>query len=131
MPTMVQAGVYSSVLHYLKAVEATAGKDSTAVMAKMKETPSEDPLFGKGEILANGRHIHDMYLFRVKAPDASKGEWDYYEQIATIPAAEAFKGLAILVVVSGCGVAAVNALVVFGDQVLVVDAALETLRCLR
>lgn len=98
MPTMVQAGVYSSVLHYLKAVEATAGKDSTAVMAKMKETPSEDPLFGKGEIMANGRHVHDMYLFRVKAPDASKGDWDYYEQVATIPAAEAFKSLAD----SGC-----------------------------
>ena len=98
MPTMVQAGVYASVLHYLKAVEATGGKDSAAVMAKMKEMPSEDPLFGKGQIQANGRHIHDMYLFRVKAPDASEGEWDYYEQVATIPAAEAFRPVAE----SGC-----------------------------
>ena len=91
MPTMVQAGVYASVLHYLKAVEATGGKDSTAVMAKMKEMPSDDPLFGKGQIEANGRHIHDMYLFRVKAPDASKGEWDYYDTVTTIPAADAFR----------------------------------------
>ena len=93
MPTMVHAGVYASVLHYLKAVEATKGKDTAALMAKMKETPSEDPLFGKGQIRADGRHVHDMYLFEVKKPEESKGEWDLYKTIATIPAAEAFRPL--------------------------------------
>lgn len=94
MPTMVHAGVYASVLHYLKAVEATKGKDAAAVMAKMKETPSDDPLFGKGEIRADGRHVHDMYLFEVKKPEESKADWDLYKTVATIPAAEAFRPLA-------------------------------------
>ena len=94
MPTMVHAGVYASVLHYLKAVEATGGKDSTAVIASMKQTPTADPLFGAGEVRADGRVIHDMYLFKVKAPADSKGAWDYYEKLATIPAAEAFRPLA-------------------------------------
>ncbi|MDR6756840.1 branched-chain amino acid transport system substrate-binding protein [Mycoplana sp. BE70] len=94
MPTMVHAGVYASVLHYLKAVEATKGKDTAAVMAKMKETPSEDPLFGKGEVRADGRHVHDMYLFEVKKPEESTAEWDLYKTVATIPAAEAFRPLA-------------------------------------
>ncbi len=91
MPTMVHAGVYSSVLHYLKAVEATGTKEAEAVMAEMKATPTEDPLFGKGEVRADGRKIHDMYLFRVKSPDQSEGPWDYYETIATIPAERAFR----------------------------------------
>ncbi len=94
MPTMVQAGVYAGVLHYLKAVDTLDGKDATAVMAKMKETPTDDPLFGKGTIRADGRKIHDMYLFKVKAPDQSKGEWDYYETVATISADKAFRPLA-------------------------------------
>ncbi|RUM96016.1 ABC transporter substrate-binding protein [Pseudaminobacter arsenicus] len=94
MPTMVQAGVYASVLHYLKAVDAIKGKDPAAVMAKMKETPSDDPLFGKGQIRADGRHVHDMYLFEVKKPEESKGDWDLYKTVATIPAAEAFRPLA-------------------------------------
>jgi branched-chain amino acid transport system substrate-binding protein len=94
MPTMVHAGVYASVLHYLKAVEATKGKDTAALMAKMKETPSEDPLFGKGQVRADGRHVHDRYLFEVKKPEESKGEWDLYKTVATIPAAEAFRPLA-------------------------------------
>lgn len=94
MPTMVHAGVYASVLHYLKAVEATKGKDTAAVMAKMKETPSEDPLFGKGEVRADGRHVHDMYLFEVKTPEESTSDWDLYKTVATIPAAEAFRPLA-------------------------------------
>lgn len=94
MPTMVHAGVYASVLHYLKAVEATKGKDAAAVMAKMKETPSDDPLFGKGEVRADGRHVHDMYLFEVKKPEESKADWDLYKTVATIPAAEAFRPLA-------------------------------------
>jgi branched-chain amino acid transport system substrate-binding protein len=95
MPTMVQAGVYSSVLHYLKA--AAAVKDPTdgkAVVAKMKELPTDDALFGKGSIRADGRKIHPMYLYEVKAPDESKGPWDYYKLRREIPAAEAFRPLA-------------------------------------
>ncbi|EBW1603856.1 branched-chain amino acid ABC transporter [Salmonella enterica subsp. enterica serovar Kottbus] len=91
MPSMVQGGVYASVLHYLKAVEATKSKDTATVMAKMKEMPTDDPLFGKGQIRADGRHIHNMYLFEVKKPEESKGEWDLYKQVAEIPAAEAFR----------------------------------------
>jgi branched-chain amino acid transport system substrate-binding protein len=94
MPTMVQAGVYAAVLHYLKAVEATGGKDSAALMAKMKEMPTDDPLFGKGTVRQDGRKIHDMYLFKVKTPEQSKGPWDYYETVATIPADKAFRPLA-------------------------------------
>jgi branched-chain amino acid transport system substrate-binding protein len=101
MPTMVQAGVYSSVLHYLKAVEAAGGKETEEVLARMKEMPTSDPLFGEGRILENGRKIHDMYLFRVKAPDQSEGAWDYYETVATIPAEEAFRS----VEESGCEIA--------------------------
>jgi branched-chain amino acid transport system substrate-binding protein len=94
MPTMVQAGVYAAVLHYLKAVEALkSDEDGKAVVAKMKELPTDDPLFGKGTIRADGRTIHDMYLFEVKMPAESKGPWDYYKLRATIPAAEAFRPL--------------------------------------
>jgi len=93
MPTMVHAGVYAGTLHYLKAVEALKDKDPAKVMAKMKEMPTEDPLFGKGEVRADGRKVHDMYLFEVKKPEESKGPWDYYKLIATIPAAEAFRPL--------------------------------------
>jgi branched-chain amino acid transport system substrate-binding protein len=94
MPTMVQAGVYAAVLHYLKAVEALKNdEDGKAVVAKMKELPTDDPLFGKGTIRQDGRHIHDMYLFEVKKPGESKGAWDYYKLRATIPAAEAFRPL--------------------------------------
>jgi branched-chain amino acid transport system substrate-binding protein len=93
MPTSAQAGVYSSVLHYLKAVEATKGKDTAALMAKMKATPIDDPLFGKGSVRADGRAIHPMYLFEVKKPSESKGEWDLYKTLATIPAEEAFRPL--------------------------------------
>jgi len=82
------------VLHYLKSVEATGGKDSTALMASMKSMPTDDPLFGAGMVREDGRKIHDMYLFKVKAPDQSSGPWDYYEKIATIPAAEAFRPMA-------------------------------------
>jgi len=92
-PSMVQAGVYASILHYLKAVEAVGDKTSKDVVAKMKEMPSDDPLFGKGEIRADGRHIHDSYLFRVKTPDQSKGPWDYFETVSTTPAADAFRPL--------------------------------------
>jgi len=93
MPSMVQAGVYASILHYLKAVEALKSKDSQQVMAKMKEMPTDDPLFGKGYIRADGRKIHDMYLFEVKKPEESKGAWDYYKLRATIPGDQAFRPL--------------------------------------
>ncbi len=92
-PTMVHAGVYSGTLHYLKAVEATKSKDPAVVTKWMRENPSEDPLFGKGEVRVDGRHVHDMYLFEVKKPADSKGPWDYYNQLAVIPAAEAFRPL--------------------------------------
>jgi branched-chain amino acid transport system substrate-binding protein len=93
MPTMVHAGVYAGALHYLKAVEALKGKDTAQVMAKMKEMPTDDPLFGKGKIRQDGRKIHDMYLFEVKKPAESKGPWDLYKQLATIPADQAFRPL--------------------------------------
>lgn len=93
MPSMVQAGVYSAVLHYLKAVEAAKSKDAAAVMAKMKEMPTDDPLFGKGTIRADGRKMHDMYLFEVKKPSESKAKWDYYKQLAVLPAEQAFRPL--------------------------------------
>jgi branched-chain amino acid transport system substrate-binding protein len=93
-PTMEQAGIYSGVLHYLKAVEALkSAKDGKAVVAKMKEIPTDDPLFGKGEVRADGRKIHDIYLFEVKKPEESKGPWDYYKLLATIPADKAFRPL--------------------------------------
>jgi branched-chain amino acid transport system substrate-binding protein len=93
-PSMVQAGVYSGVLHYLKAVEALkSAKDGKAVVARMKEIPTEDPLFGKGEVRADGRKTHDMYLFEVKKPEESKGPWDYYKLLTTIPADKAFRPL--------------------------------------
>jgi branched-chain amino acid transport system substrate-binding protein len=93
-PSMVQAGVYASTLHYLKAVEELGSKDDgAAVVAKMKEMPTDDPLFGQGEVRADGRKTHDVYLFRVKTPDQSEGPWDLYETVATIPAAEAFRPL--------------------------------------
>ena len=93
MPTMAQAGVYSSVLHYLKAVAALKSDDGAAVIAKMKELPTDDPLFGKGVIRPDGRKIHPMYLFEVKKPSESKGPWDFYKVRAIIPAAEAFRPL--------------------------------------
>jgi branched-chain amino acid transport system substrate-binding protein len=93
-PTMVHAGVYSAVLHYLKAVEALKSDDGTKVVAKMKEMPTDDPLFGKGTIRADGRKIHPAYLMEVKKPSESKGAWDYYKVRATIPADQAFRPLA-------------------------------------
>src|SRR4051794_22968576 len=93
-PTMVHAGVYASVLHYLKAVEALKSDDGTKVIAKMKEMPTDDPLFGKGTIRVDGRKIHPAYLVEVKKPSESKGPWDYYKVKATIPAEQAFRPLA-------------------------------------
>jgi len=88
MPTMVHAGVYSSVMNYLKAIEATKTDDTKAVMDKLKSTPIDDGLF-KGNIQVNGKFAHDFYVFEVKKPNESKGPWDYYKLVATIPAAEA------------------------------------------
>ena len=92
-PTMVQAGVYAGVLHYLKAVAAINSDDGTKVVAEMKKLPTDDPLFGKGTIRADGRKIHPAYLFEVKKPSESKGPYDYYKLRATIPADEAFRPL--------------------------------------
>jgi branched-chain amino acid transport system substrate-binding protein len=88
---MVQAGVYASVLHYLKAVEAAKTDDGTKVIAQMKAMPTDDPLFGKGTIRADGRKIHPAYLVEVKSPAESKGPYDYYKIRATIPAEQAFR----------------------------------------
>jgi branched-chain amino acid transport system substrate-binding protein len=93
-PTMIHAGVYAAVTHYLKALAATGSdSDGKAAVDKMKELPTDDPLFGQGTIRADGRKVHDMYLFEVKKPEESKGPWDYYKLRATIPAAEAFRPL--------------------------------------
>jgi branched-chain amino acid transport system substrate-binding protein len=90
-PTMVQAGVYSGTLAYLAAVEALgSAEDGKAVAAKMKEMDIDDPLFGKVKIRGDGRAIHDMYLFEVKTPEESTGEWDLYNQISQISGEEAF-----------------------------------------
>jgi len=93
-PTSVQAGFYASITHYLKAVQAL-GTDEPGdkVVAKMKELPTDDPLFGKGTIRIDGRKMHDMYLFEVKKPSESKGAWDYYNLVRTIPADQAFRPL--------------------------------------
>ena len=93
-PTMVQAGVYSAVTHYLKAVAALkSAADGKAVVAEMKKLPTDDPLFGKGVVRADGRKTHPAYLFEVKAPDESKYPGDFYKLLATIPADEAFRPL--------------------------------------
>lgn len=94
MPTMDQAGVYSSVLAYLHAAQAAHSVAGHEVVAQMKRTPIDDPLFGPTTIRADGRAVHAMYLFQVKSPAESKGRWDDYTLVATIPAAEAFRPLA-------------------------------------
>lgn len=93
MPTMVQAGQYSSVLHYLRAVDAAGSDDSAKVMAQMKKTPINDFFAKNGQIRDDGRMVHDMYLVQVKKPEESKYPWDYYHVRQTIPAAEAFQPL--------------------------------------
>ncbi|AGW93438.1 ABC transporter permease [Ralstonia pickettii DTP0602] len=91
-PTMAQAGTYSAVIHYLKAVTAMkADGDGSAVVAKMKAMPTDDKLFGKGSIREDGRKIHPLYLFEVKKPSESKYAGDFYKLIASIPANEAFR----------------------------------------
>jgi branched-chain amino acid transport system substrate-binding protein len=96
MPSMEQAGDYAAVLHYLKTLASIGSNphDGALVVAKMKALPTDDPVFGKGSIRPDGRKIHPAYLFEVKKPEESKGPWDYYKLIATIPANEAFRPLA-------------------------------------
>jgi branched-chain amino acid transport system substrate-binding protein len=89
MPNMIQAGTYSATLSYLKAVKAAGSKESDAVAKKLKELPVDDA-FAKGNVLANGRFVHDLYLFEVKKPSESKKPWDYYKQLATVPGSKAF-----------------------------------------
>ena len=88
---MVQAGVYSSTMAYLAAVkELGSAEDGKAIVDKMKAMDIEDPLFGKVTVRADGRALHDMYLFEVKTPDESTGEWDLYKEISSISGEEAF-----------------------------------------
>jgi branched-chain amino acid transport system substrate-binding protein len=95
VPTMVHAGVYAGLIHYFKALEALGSNphDGAKVVAKMKEIPTDDALFGKGEVQPNGRVIHPAYLFEVKKPSESKGPWDYYKLVSTTPADQAFTPL--------------------------------------
>ena len=95
-PTMVQAGVYSGLTHYFKALDALGGNphDGVKVVEKMKSMPTDDSLFGKGEIQPNGRTIHSAYQFEVKKPSESKGPWDFYKLIGTVPGDQAFTPLA-------------------------------------
>ena len=91
MPTMVQAGVYSELMHYFEAIKAAGTDDADKVMAKMRELPVNDFFAKNGRIGADGLHRHDMYLAQVKSPEESKYPWDYYKIVKTIPAAEAFE----------------------------------------
>jgi branched-chain amino acid transport system substrate-binding protein len=94
MPNDMQAGVYSSVIHYLKAVDKVGGSaDGAAVVAAMKAIPTDDPLFGKGLVRADGRKIHPMYLLQVKEKAESKGKWDFFNIVQTIPGDLAFRPL--------------------------------------
>lgn len=90
MPNMIQAGTYSATLQYLKAVKAAGTKDSDAVVKKLKELPVNDDFAQGGKVLANGRMVHDLYLFEVKKPSESKKPWDYYKLISTVPGDKAF-----------------------------------------
>jgi branched-chain amino acid transport system substrate-binding protein len=94
MPNMLQAGAYSSTLHYLQAVQAVGSTDSGPVMQKMRDTPINDLFAHNGHIRADGLMVHDMYLFQVKTPAESKGPWDLYKLVATIPGDQAFQSLA-------------------------------------
>jgi branched-chain amino acid transport system substrate-binding protein len=93
VPTAAQVGVYSSIMHYLKAVKTAGTTDSAAVMKIMKDTPINDVFAKNGRIREDGRMVHDMYLFEVKKPSESKGRWDDYKLLATIPGNEAFQSL--------------------------------------
>lgn len=105
MPTMVHAGVYAGVLNYLAALEKLPEdqrSDGARAVQQMKSSSTDDVLFGKGSIRADGRKLHDIYLFEVKKPGESKGPWDYYKKLATIPAQDAFRPLNL----GGCALVA-------------------------
>jgi len=91
MPTSIQAGYYSATTHYLEAIKNAGTDQAEKVMAALKASPADDALFGKGYIRADGRKMHDMYLFEVKTPEESKGPYDYYKLVRTIPGDEAFR----------------------------------------
>jgi branched-chain amino acid transport system substrate-binding protein len=93
MPTMIQAGLYSATMHYLKAIEAIGTDEAPKVMEQMRKMPINDFFSHDGKIRIDGRMVHDMYLFEVKKPEESKGEWDLYKLIATVPGNEAFRPL--------------------------------------
>jgi branched-chain amino acid transport system substrate-binding protein len=93
-PTQVQAGVYSAVLHYLRAVAAIRSLDGDKIVARMKAVPPDDPLFGKGVVRIDGRKISDIYLFEVKQPEESKGPWDYLKIIDKVPGEDMVRPLA-------------------------------------
>jgi branched-chain amino acid transport system substrate-binding protein len=88
---MIQAGIYSGVMHYLKAIEETGTDEAGAVIAKMKATPIHDFFATNGQIRPDGRMIHDMYLMQVKTAAESKGDWDLYNILATVPGDQAFR----------------------------------------
>ena len=90
---MTQAGAYSATLHYLKAVKAAGSKDADKVMEQMRATPINDFMTHDGKLRIDGRVLRDMYLFQVKKPEESKGEWDLYKLVEKIPAVEAFRPL--------------------------------------
>jgi branched-chain amino acid transport system substrate-binding protein len=98
MPSMIHAGTYSATLSYLKAVKAAGTKDADAVAAKLRELTVDDDVYQGGKVMANGRMVHDLYLFEVKKPSESKKPFDYYKQIATVPGDKAYFSLAE----SGC-----------------------------
>ena len=93
VPSQYQAGIYSAVRHYLKAIEAAGTDEAMAVAAKMRALPVNDVFTKNGVVRADGRHVHDLYLVEVKKPEESKGTWDVYKVLATVPAAQAFKPL--------------------------------------
>jgi len=93
MPTMAQAGVYSAVRHYLRAIAAAGTDEAKAVMAKMREIPVNDFYVKNGHIREDGRLVHDMYFVQVKAPGESSGPWDFYKILATVPGDQAFRPL--------------------------------------
>ena len=93
MPTMIQAGLYSATMHYLKATEAIGSDEVPKVLAQMRATPVNDFFAKNGKIRIDGRMVHDMYLFEVKKPSESKNEWDLYKLLATVPGDEAFRPL--------------------------------------
>jgi len=94
MPTMIQAGLYSATMHYLKAIEAIGTDEAPKVMEEMRKMPINDFFAKNGKIRIDGRMVHDMYLFEVKKPEESKGEWDLYNILATIPAEQSIRPLA-------------------------------------